>query len=238
MLSTGHCKSCNLQDIALENTDLSGSNLAGCDLRKGEIQGVKLQKPNLSECLLYSSSWKNADLQRANLSGADLQKASLTNVELSEANMEGANLSSIFVNNVNLRKARLRGANLSFILGRHIDFQGADLRGANLRGMPVEVFASKDGNGFQDANLPGQSLSTGGDARKAPSESAGNEIRRDSNQQFFRSAASRTTPGFWFSLSTGSYGLPSALCRKPCGQTTFGKRGPESSHRYRKMCSL
>ncbi|BAQ60849.1 pentapeptide repeat family protein [Geminocystis sp. NIES-3708] len=84
LLNTKQCENCDLTQVGLVMTNLTGANLRGANLM-------------------------GANLSRANLTGADLSNANLSGASFHGANLSGANLSGAVLNNSDFRNAYVQG---------------------------------------------------------------------------------------------------------------------------------
>lgn len=124
-------------NINLERRNLSLAQLTQIDLSYGLLNEICLQDADLSRgvlawAYLKESKLKQARLTLANLEGAylnwaDLSQADLTCATLIQAELTEANLIQAILHGANLQGAELQGADL-----KQADLRSADLRQANL----------------------------------------------------------------------------------------------------------
>jgi len=156
---------CDLHDLTLTNTDLSGANLSGanffCKCSGGAaLTNTDLSGANLSGADLSRADIRGVDLSGANLSGADLSRASLSGVIFHDTQFSDTNLSwAVISEDVNLSGIDFRNSNLTGTI-----FIRADLSGANLAGIKFTDGEIADSNfsgaDLSNADLTGTQIST------------------------------------------------------------------------------
>jgi uncharacterized protein YjbI with pentapeptide repeats len=144
------------QQLWLDDTDLSGLNLAGRNLADSVLIGVNLDGANLAgsalhDATLVGASLRHANLRRVNLVKANLNKVRADHIQLTEANLTRCDLSD----------ADLRGASLDRATLIKTSLDRADLRGCSLRlakldrlGIPDAVLGSLDAAGATGTIMP------------------------------------------------------------------------------------
>ena len=85
--NTKKCIKCDLTDLNLSGSNLSGANLSGVNLSGSNLSGVNLSGSNLS----------GVNLSGVNLSGSNLSGVNLSEANLKEVNLTYANLSEIII---------------------------------------------------------------------------------------------------------------------------------------------
>ena len=128
----------SLAGCSFNDSNLSGSQLAGADLSQFTCTDSNMGQSDFSEAILVGASWDSC-----NLSDSDFSNADLTLAKVSSSNLSN----TIFVR-ANLRFADLSGGNLT-----NANFSGADLTGANLSG------SNLNGVNFTGATVVGIDLS-------------------------------------------------------------------------------
>lgn len=166
LIKTGACPGCDLRDVYLENTDLTGVNLEGANLEGANLRGARLINANLKNANLKKSNFRKANLGGANLSGAIMggktyrdavfmMEAKLVDANLQGADLKNANLQGSDLARANFANANLQGTSLSSTNIQSTNFQGAKLGRVN---SPGQWAASLGGAKLIGVNLEGADL--------------------------------------------------------------------------------
>ncbi|MET0017240.1 DUF5758 domain-containing protein [Oscillibacter sp.] len=94
----------DMQDVRLENMDLSGMKLQRVDFSGVTFQNVRLEKADFSGCKLKNAWFEDSPLRGAILQDADMSSCMLRKADMRECDIRGANLFSAV-----LEKAKLDG---------------------------------------------------------------------------------------------------------------------------------
>ncbi len=161
---------CDLDDIDLSDTKLTGINLSAARLNRANLRGIDLAIADLSLAQLRGAALTQANLQRSDCCGADFFEANLSHADLQGALLRQALLERVNASQADLRQATLTGANLIQAKLQSADLTSADLVMANLSGAELRqaqlVRANLQGANLQGANLRWADLS-GADLRGA-----------------------------------------------------------------------
>ncbi|MBD1854798.1 MULTISPECIES: pentapeptide repeat-containing protein [Leptolyngbya] len=125
-----------LDDINLENFDLSGANFSRASLHNANLSGANLSRANLS-----SATFINAHLNGANLSNANLTKTELYDADLTYANLTHADLTRAYLDLAHLIRANLTGACLRHASLLRASLWEANLTAADLTGACIESWS-------------------------------------------------------------------------------------------------
>ncbi len=161
-LSYANLKGANLFRAELKKTNLFRANLKKSDLRFtnlnfAELNEAKLQNVDLRFASLQEAKFYNANLQRGQLNESDALKAvflktNLQNADLQKAKLDFANFSLSNIQNANFQDADLMGASFSSANLQYANFQGADLIGANFENANLQGAFFKEAK-IDDVNL-------------------------------------------------------------------------------------
>ena len=126
--------------------------MSEANLRGNLLDQINLQNANLSGADFRFSSMRDTNLSGANLQGANLSNADLQRTVLTFANLQGADLSGALLSGANARSAKLEGASL---VGTDLSFANlADADLANVtfyKSFPISAFQNQQSyQGFYD----------------------------------------------------------------------------------------
>lgn len=112
----------DFRDARLNESFLSGADLAWAQMQRANLFGAQIEGANL-----YGAQMQGAELSQALLIEADLSRAQMQRAFLNQTQMQGANLTGAELAQASLIGARMQGANL-----RWVQMNGARLREASM----------------------------------------------------------------------------------------------------------
>jgi uncharacterized protein YjbI with pentapeptide repeats len=137
-----------LDDLILNNANLSGANLSELDLNPPPFYNTaRLKFTNLSDADLSGARLNGANLLGANLSKANLNGTHLDTAYLVHANLSGANLSGAYLPEAWLYDPNCEGC-------ERTNLSGADLSNANLTGARVTDKQLEQAKSLEGATMP------------------------------------------------------------------------------------
>jgi uncharacterized protein (TIGR03437 family) len=156
--SSGH-RALNLDDIDLQQMDLSGGNYAQVSFVRAQFSGSKLAGSRFDHVDLSDCVFDRADLTQAEFNDAMLLRASFSNAKLFGTKLRWADLSGAALQGASLWASDLTGSNLSGAKLVDAPLLNATLKQANIQGADLT----------DAVVLPEQLSSTKGSPAKSPS---------------------------------------------------------------------
>lgn len=114
---------------ALQDADLTGTQLAGNDFSASALMGANFENADLHQATFKATALKGANFSNANLSGARFDASDLQDTNLSNANLANAKLYRCAFRGAHFSNTTLDGAEFKQSDLSDVSFNGQTLRG-------------------------------------------------------------------------------------------------------------